>query len=369
MNSRKNILICAILISAAIAVSVNIAHESPVSDSPVVFSPDLTLKQLADKNSIPLKEILHILSHNDPSVWDADRGQPVNIIMRDPSAVKKAIEHIKEETSPFRDIAKYTAWAVYLCVILLAVLNRRRIGRIRVAAMAVALLLFGIVSGATPNPMESLVKLFKVFNNMEGSPRIIISGFILFTLFSIAGSKLICSWGCPLGALQESLFNIPGFRRKYALKVPFALSISVRMTVFIVFLVLFFGLGYWTVAGIRNFVIYHHLNFFKIFNFHELAAVAFYALPVFAIANFFLFRPFCHYICPFGLYSWILENAALNRIRINEKKCIKCGKCVAACPTEAMKHILGHKRQSCLPDCWSCGKCIDACPVSAIEYK
>jgi len=64
-------------------------------------------------------------------------------------------------------------------------------------------------------PKEATVKVFKLFNKMAGEPIVIIASFVLFTLFSIWGAKLLCSWGCHLGTLQESLFNIPVFKKKY----------------------------------------------------------------------------------------------------------------------------------------------------------
>jgi len=172
-----------------------------------------------------------------------------------------------------------------------------------------------------------------------------------------------------LGALQESIFNLPVFKRKYQFKIPFILSLFLRLTLFGVFLGLLFGFGYGIVNGIKNFVIYHHINYFKVFNLHDLALVSLYFLPLFVLLSVFVYRPFCQLICPFGLYSWVLENLAFNKVRIDEKKCTKCGKCVSSCPTEAMKGIYSYKRKHFLPDCWSCGICIGACPTGAIEYK
>jgi len=132
---------------------------------------------------------------------------------------------------------------------------------------------------------------------------------------------------------------------------------------------LFFGFGTGVIHGIKNYVIYHHVNYFKIFHFHDIAKVAFLGLPLFVITSFFVFRPFCQFICPFGLYSWILENFAANKIQVDPDKCTGCRQCVEVCPTEAMKDILSKRRKWFLPDCWSCGKCVGQCPTKAITYK
>jgi hypothetical protein len=36
------------------------------------------------------------------------------------------------------------------------------------------------------------------------------------------------------------------------------------------------------------------------------------------------------WICPFGLWSWVVQNASLFKVRINRHTCIECGKCVAS---------------------------------------
>lgn len=366
--SLRNIAICLAVVCINVAAFAYLRAVSTDAGGSVIFSPDLTLKQIARENGIPLKKILHVLSHSDASVWDIDRDRPVKELFAETSLLQKALGHAKEEEDFSRHGPKYLLWAFYLLFILLAVMNLRRIKNIRIAAMAVTILVFGVALGATPNPMESIVKLAKLINNMEKPAGAIIVCFALFTAFSLMGSKFMCSWGCQLGALQETLYNVFGLRRKRRITVPFALSLAVRIIVFSSFMVLFFSIGYGLVHRVRNFVPYHHVNYFKIFSPFDLAPIALYSLPLFALSSLLVYRPFCHFVCPFGLYSWTLENLALNKIRIDRKKCIKCGACVAACPTEAMKDIYNEKRKYFLPDCWSCGKCADACPSGAIVY-
>jgi polyferredoxin len=248
-------------------------------------------------------------------------------------------------------------------LVLVFVLSRKKIRKIRVPLLILSVAAFGLILGDTPNPMESVVKLFKMLNKMEGEPKVLIISFVLFTLFSLLGSKLICSWGCQLGALQESLFDVPLLKRKRKFQLPFILSLGTRLVLFILFFLLLFGIG----LGVKNFVLYHHINYFKIFNW-DLASAALYSLPLVILASLFVYRPFCQLICPFGLYSWLLENAAINRIRILEERCIKCQSCVRNCPTKAMEGIYQARRKYFLPDCWSCGVCTEVCPTNAIKY-
>jgi NAD-dependent dihydropyrimidine dehydrogenase PreA subunit len=325
-------------------------------------SKSMSLKQVAKKNNIPLKKMLHILSHEDRNVWDFDRNEEIQRLVLTKEQVIYAIEHVWEEDNPRKILIKYMLWVILIGYVLFFILTGKKIKKKRKIIMFLSVIIFGIILGAGPNPMESVVKILKLLNNMEVGIKEIIISVIIFTFFSLLGNKLICGWGCQLGALQESIFNLNWFKKKY--KLPFAVSIAVRLVFFILFIVFLFGLG----MGIKNFVLYHHLNYFKIFHFSDLAVFTLWTLVIFLGVSFFIFRPFCQLICPFGLYSWILENISLNKIKIDLDKCINCKKCISSCPTEAMKGIYDKKRKYFLPDCWSCGACIEDCPVDAISY-
>jgi NAD-dependent dihydropyrimidine dehydrogenase PreA subunit len=270
----------------------------------------------------------------------------------------------ERKNSSSNSLLKYFLWATWLLLILVVIMSRKKIKRFRMPILLLTVILFGILLGANPNPMQSIVKLFKVFNGMEREPVVIIFSFIFFSIFSILGSKLICSWGCPLGALQEVIFNIPIYKEKFRYQLPFIISFSVRLILFILFFLLLFGIG----LGVSNYVFYRDVNYFNIFDFHKLTLFASLTLPIFILSSLYLYRPFCQLICPYGLYAWLLENFAVNKIIIIEDKCTKCLKCIKSCPTQAMNAIYEKKREYFLPDCWACGECIEVCPTDAVKY-
>ncbi len=366
---KKNIVISIILISITIVLAIFMNRNSMGPGSEIQYSSNMTLRELAKNNGFPVKEILHIMSHEDRRVWDLPRNIPMNELNIDIESIEHVLEYISEKSNPVIGIVKYMLWAIWISIVTIFILSRKHIKNLRKVLLVLTIIIFGIMLGASPNPMESIIKLFKMINNMEGEPRVIIVSFILFSLFSIVGSKLICGWGCQLGALQETIFNIPVFKKKYKYQVPFIYSISIRLFLLVVFLCVLFGPGRGVVYGIKNYVIYHNIDYFKIFNFRSLAIFALYTLPILVVSSLLIYRPFCQFICPFGLYSWFLENIAINRIRIIEDKCTHCLECVKSCPTQAMKGIYEKKRKRFLPDCWSCGTCIEVCPENAIEYS
>ncbi len=362
MNIIIAVLLFVITTASVLFIQWNSLTEKSVKEP--VFSDEFSLKELAQKNGIPPGELRHKLSHEVSMGREIPMKKPIKKLDIEQAKIIKALEHALESCNPFAFIIKYILWAVLSGVVVLLILQRKKIRVIRKIILVLVVVIFGIWLGATPSPMESIVKLFKYFVGMQGKPITLVISFVLFSLFSLWGAKLICSWGCQLGAFQETLFNIPLFKKKYKVQIPFPLSLGVRLILFIIFVVLLFNIG----VSIKNFVVYHHINYFKIYHFEDLAKVALYSLPVLVIMSFFVFRPFCQFVCPFGLWAWILENLAINRIKIDQDKCIKCNKCVESCPTQAMKGIYQSKRKIFLPDCWSCGNCIEACPTDAISY-
>ncbi|MEI7473365.1 MAG: 4Fe-4S binding protein [bacterium] len=263
--------------------------------------------------------------------------------------------------SNIHDLAKFSLWSLWLSSIMIFVIPRKNLFTKRKYLLIIPIILFGILLGASPSPMESIGRLISSFGK---SPKpILIIYFLIFTLFSLFGAKFICSWGCQLGALQESLHNTPVFKTKYKWQVPFAVSLSIRSLLFIASLCLTFG---W-IFKIKGYPLYYNISYFPIYNL-GLRPFALTGLPIFLILCLLTYRPFCSYICPFGLYAWILERFSFNKININDSKCVNCKKCTKICPTESMKGLYNKERKYLLPDCWACGKCIENCHVNAINF-
>lgn len=87
-------------------------------------------------------------------------------------------------------------------------------------------------------------------------------------------------------------------------------------------------------------------------------------LAVTIIFSMMVYRPFCKYICPLGAFYSIFNPLAVFRYRVDEEKCIHCGKCAAVCrmqvdPVENANDL----------ECIRCGRCKKACPTQAISCK
>jgi len=231
-----------------------------------------------------------------------------------------------------------------------------------IASLVLAVAVCGFALGKSPNPMEGVVKVFKAMVGLQPSVGATIGAFVFFIALATVGNKLVCGWACPFGALQELVYSLPILRRIKRWKVPFWWSNLVRAGLFVVMLLMLFGI----VGGKRGFVLYHSINPFNLFNLQFESAWMAIAVVVALLVGLVIYRPFCQFICPFGLVSWVAERFSLARVRIDPERCNQCGACSRACPLDAAKHRVAGRLLAA--DCYSCARCLNVCPQEAITY-
>jgi len=132
---------------------------------------------------------------------------------------------------------------------------------------------------------------------------------------------------------------------------------------FVVVLLLLFGV----VGGREGLVLYHYINPFNLFDldFDYASLVAVVALSL--GLGLAVYRPFCQFICPFGLVSWIAERVSLTGVHVDAERCNECGACARACPLDAARDKVAGKLFGA--DCYSCARCLNVCPQDAIRYE
>jgi polyferredoxin len=105
---------------------------------------------------------------------------------------------------------------------------------------------------------------------------------------------------------------------------------------------------------------------FKIFKPQVIGIAGGLFIGLILVLSLFVYRPWCHFFCPFGLVGWLVEKVSFFKIKVDYDKCISCRACSKACPSTVMDAIL--KQDRVIPDCFSCGTCIETCPVNAISF-
>lgn len=196
----------------------------------------------------------------------------------------------------------------------------------------------------------------------------------LFIFGSLFG-RFVCGWLCPFGLFQDLLHKIPIFRKRK--KLP-----GHRYLKYLKYAVLF-GL---VIAGSA----FLFDGFVKVPAFCKFlcpSGTLLGALPLLASNSqlrgqagglFFwklgvliaviavsikVYRPFCQYLCPLGaIYGWF-NRISLVQIQWNRENCTLCMACKKACPVD-----LSPEEISVSPECIKCGKCVDACPAGCLKF-
>ena len=225
-----------------------------------------------------------------------------------------------------------TLWLVFDVVLLAALMSfvawavvRKRTRKPIVWVSVISVAYFGFFRkgcvcsiGAIQNVALSLV------DNTYSMPVSVLFFFILPVLFAFLFGRVFCAGVCPFGALQE-LVNI----RNYRLSKAVAAILGIIPWMYLIFALLF--------AVTRSrFIICHFDPFIGIFRLGgDVGLITFGVLLL--ITAVFTGRPFCRFICPYGVLLSLFSRVSVWKIKLTGKTCINCELCHNACPVDAIR--------------------------------
>ncbi|MDR2601930.1 MAG: 4Fe-4S binding protein [Spirochaetaceae bacterium] len=204
----------------------------------------------------------------------------------------------------------------------------------------------------------------------EGRPPFLVAGLLL--LFGITLGRTVCGFFCPVGFFQELLYKIPSPKMKKNL---FTRKLTVIKYVFLVILVILVPLAGFMIQG------YGAPSFCKFVcpagtleagaplvladeGIRKVAGALFlWKVVLFAstgVLCVFYFRAFCRFACPLGALYGFFNKYAIFGLRLNEKKCSRCEKCVKKCKMD-VKTVNDR-------ECIRCGLCVNECPSEALTH-
>lgn len=369
--------LAALLLKAAVIVglvvglsvlSVRIWGEKPETVAAVgeiVIAPEMTVAAFGEANGLErtaLKEIFGLGAPADLQKAIGDFGLDRQAIV-DKAKKTRALAEEHGTKNWVKIPIKFGLWAAFLAGVFVLLRHGRVTAKNRKWLYLGSAALFGVVLGADPSPMGT-VKDAIVLYGAEGvifPPRMVALGLFLLTV--VLANKFICSWGCQVGVLQDFLFRLnrnpkDTKGRLRQVKLPFAVTNTIRIAVFVVFT---------AVAVVSSYDLIGAIDPFKIYKPLVLGGIGIGFLPVLLVASLFVYRPWCHLFCPFGLVGWVAEKASLFRIGVDYDKCKACTTCATVCPSDVMGAIL--KQDRTIPDCFACGTCVQACPSGAISFR
>jgi ferredoxin len=325
-------------------------------------STEMTLPEAAHAMGIKAQELAHDLV----LPVDADKRRTLKELGVKESTLAEVVRHTAHEREKGPDWLKYPLW-ILICGFAVFLLVRGRASKtIYLLTLAFSLTVTGFVLGKAPNPMESVSKVFKASVGIYPDAMEKVVAFIFFCTLAVVGNKVICGWGCPLGAIQELLFETPlgeAVKRLRKKKLPFKATNLIRTVIFVFFILVVYGI----LGNKKGLVVYHYVNVFNLFDLDFALVSVMMAVAAILFISPFVYRSFCQIICPFGLISWVIEKISLTKIRIDRAKCTECMACVQACPLEAMQGRMADARWPA--DCFSCARCLRTCEYGALDYK
>lgn len=331
----------------------------------LVIEKDMTISQFGKANDFPnpvLKSVFELKTKSelDKKLTEYGTTEEVTVIVDE----KLALAFEQASKNWIKILAKFILWFSFMVGVFILRRKRKITANTRKLLLFAAVLTFGVILGSDPNPMGTVKDAIHLFatEHVIFPPRMI--AMIVFLAAVFFANKYICSWGCQLGTLQDLIFRINRTGKHKAvigrqIKLPFVLTNTIRVLSLLVFTVVAFAWG----LDLGELI-----DPFRVFKPVYLGIAGGIFAAIVLIISLFVYRPWCHLFCPFGLVGWIVEKISLNKIRVDYDKCIACGKCEKACPSTAMSAILKQDKKT-IPDCFSCDSCREACPTDAISFS
>jgi ferredoxin-type protein NapH len=197
---------------------------------------------------------------------------------------------------------------------------------------------------------------------------LLIGTITVFIMWWLLGGRTFCSWVCPYHLLSEwaEILHLKLRKKKIVKEHP--IDRRARTWLWLIFIVLAIITGYTVYESISPTGILSRALIYG----PGIALVWVGILLLFEI--FYSRRGWCRYFCPIGLTYGLVGATSPMKVRYELGKCYHDGACRQVC---LVPHVLDvtKKRRATEPildlsaDCTRCGKCIDACPTNALNYK
>jgi NosR/NirI family nitrous oxide reductase transcriptional regulator len=162
-----------------------------------------------------------------------------------------------------------------------------------------------------------------LFNTGYAVPLSALLFFMIPLIFALLFGRVFCAGVCPLGAIQE----LTGFKQ---IRISKGVE-SVLATIPFIYL----GLAVLFSATGSTFIICRYDPFVGIFRLDApYTMIIFGALLL--LVGIFVNRPYCRYLCPYGVLQNIFSRFAGKHLTITPAECTNCRLCEECCPYDAI---------------------------------
>lgn len=174
---------------------------------------------------------------------------------------------------------------------------------------------------------------YALFNPAYSIPISVVLFFAVPIIFTLFFGRTFCAAVCPLGAIQDVFVLKPVSLKSWLLKV---LGIIPYI---------YLGLAILYAATSTDFVICRYDPFVGFFRLNE-SFMMFSIGAVLLFIGVFIARPYCRFLCPYGVILNLVSRVSKKHLTITPAKCIQCKLCEDSCPFDAIeKPVLAKEKE------------------------
>ncbi|MBN2686520.1 MAG: 4Fe-4S binding protein [Pontiellaceae bacterium] len=314
---------------------------------------------------------------------------PNHILAQSPECDRPLVEDMEEyktALTPELFSAESFSWEIAdiavlaLMLLLSGVLSLRHLPKCRFTSMMViALLYFGLFRGGCICPVGATSNILLGLRAPEMVGKTVALLFLLPLVAAFLFGRVFCSSACPLGAVQHLL------ARKKSIEIPLRLLRILRLLPIGVLLATIWAVLRSSVFLACRLDPYKNI-FFTGHAWINQAADAvggtiidprfiwigdlfsWLMLAALLVLGFFVHRPFCRFVCPYGVLLGLFSSIGLRRRTIDPASCFACTLCTKTCPTQAITADR-EKRSVTVSNfhCIQCGRCDETCKSNSLE--
>ena len=200
------------------------------------------------------------------------------------------------------------------------------------------------------------------------SPILLVYIFGVLTLFGGIFGRGTCGWACPIGSLQDLVGLKVKYKKSEKLdKIKFRWFKYVVLILLIVLSYIFMDKVFCDIcpvggltATIPTFLLMPTLTPVEPFFMIKMILTVLFLILIILIS-----REWCKYFCPLGAYFSIFNKISLLTIKYNGNKCLSCAVplCKESCPMN-----IDPTKDIDSVECIRCGRCVEACPANALKF-
>ncbi len=228
---------------------------------------------------------------------------------------------------PRQDIYEYLDVVVLAAALGLAtyLILKRRSRRGIFLLMVFSLVYFGFWRKGCVCPIGAIQSVvLSVFDGGYAMPITVLLFFLLPLVFTLFFGRVFCAAVCPLGAIQDLVAVRP-------VSIPKWLENGLRLFAYV-----YLGLAVLFAATGSAFIICRYDPFVSFFRLSGSLNILILGACLLLI-GIFIGRPYCRFVCPYGVVLRQLSRISKRRVTITPDECVKCRLCEDSCPFGAIR--------------------------------